>query len=77
MDRSNNKFKIIYVNAYQQIPVPFGSMLHIPLTNLLLLATKQEPYKKSLSLNKKYWKNFLEKVRENGPAGRKKIRQKE
>ena len=27
---------------------------------------------KSLSLNEKYWKNFREKVQENGPAGRKK-----
>ena len=26
-------------------------MLHLPPTNLLLLAAKQEPYKKSLSLN--------------------------
>ena len=43
--------------------MPHGSMLHIPPTNLLLLAAKQEPYrekKKSLSLNEKYWKNFLE-----------------
>ena len=52
--------------------MPYGSMLHIPLTNLLLLVAKQEPYKKSLSVNEKYWKNFLEKVQENGPAGRKK-----
>ena len=27
---------------------------------------------KSLSLNEKYWKNFLEKVQQNGPAGRRK-----
>ena len=57
--------------------MPYSSMLHIPPTNLLLVAASQEPYKKSLSFNKKYWKNFLEKVQENGPAGRKKIRQKE
>ena len=25
--------------------MPYGSMLYIPLTNLLLLAAKQEPYK--------------------------------
>ena len=37
------------MNAQQQIPVPYGSMLHIPLTNLLLLAAKQEPYKKPIS----------------------------
>ena len=52
--------------------MPYGSMLHIPLANLFLLAAKQEPCKKSLSFNEKYWKNFLEKVHENGPAGRKK-----
>ena len=51
-------------------------MLHIPPTNLLLLAAKQEPYQKSLSLDEKYWKNFLEKVRENGLAGRKKKKKK-
>ena len=33
-------------------------MLHIPPTNLLLLAAKQEPLKKSLSLNEKYWRIF-------------------
>ena len=36
-------------------------MLHIPLTNLLLLAAKQEPHKKKLPLNEKYlifWKKF-------------------
>ena len=27
----------------QQMPVPYGSMLHISPTNLLLLAAKQEP----------------------------------
>ena len=43
-----------YINAQQQIPVPYSSMLHIPPTNLLRLVAKQEPYKrKSLSLNKK------------------------
>ena len=52
-------------------------MLRIPLTNSLLLTAKQEPYKKSISLNEKYWKNFLEKVQKNGPTGRKKITQKE
>ena len=33
-------------------------MLHIPLTNLLLLAAKQEPHKKSLSLNEKFRETF-------------------
>ena len=54
------------------IPVPYGSMLHIPPTNLFLLAAKQEPNKKAYLLTKKQWKNFLEKVQENGPTGRKK-----
>ena len=52
--------------------MPHGNMLHTPPINLLLLAAKQEPYKKSLSRNEKYLKNFLEKVQENEPAGRKK-----
>ena len=55
-------------------------MLHIPPTNLLLLAAKQEPYnnKKNPSLNEKYWKNFPEKVQETGPTGtHTKKRQKE
>ena len=30
----------------QQIPVPYGSMLHIPLTSLLLLAAKQKLHTK-------------------------------
>ena len=60
--------------------MPYGSMLHIPPTNLLLPAAKQEPYKKNkkthhLSLDgKKRKNNFLEKVQKNGPAGRKKMR---
>ena len=29
------------------MPVPYGSTLHIPPTNLLLLAAKQESYKKA------------------------------
>ena len=38
-------------------------MLHILPTNLLLLAAKQEPYKKSLSLNEKYRRIFRKKFR--------------
>ena len=51
--------------------MPYGSILHISPTNSLLLAAKQEPYKRSPSLNEKYLKNFLGTVQENGPAGRK------
>ena len=43
--------------------VPYGSMLHIPPTNLLLLAATQEPYKKSLYLSEKYWRIFWKKSR--------------
>ena len=50
-------------------------MLYIPPTNLILLAAKQEPYKKKqkkLSLNeKKMREKNMEKVQKNGPAGRK------
>ena len=49
--------------------MPYGSMLHIPLTNLLLLAAKQEPYKKAY-LSMKNIDEFLGKSLE-GPAGRK------
>ena len=48
-------------------------MLHIPPTNLLLLAAKQEPYKKAHLLTRNIdTKNFPERVQENGPAGRRK-----
>ena len=57
----------------RKIPVPYGSMLHIPPTNLLLLAAKQESYKTAY-LFTKILKNFLEKVQKKGPAGRKNIR---
>ena len=44
--------------------MPYGSTLHIPPTNLLLLAAKQEPYKKAYVLTKNISKNFLgEKIR--------------
>ena len=46
-------------------------MLHIPPTNSLLLTAKQEPYKKAYVLTKNT-EEFLEKVQENRPAGRKK-----
>ena len=32
--------------------MPYGSTLHVPPTNLLLLAAKQEPYKKAYLLMK-------------------------
>ena len=34
----------------QQIVVPYGSILHISPTSLLLLAARQEPYKKAYFL---------------------------
>ena len=45
-------------------------MLHIPPTNLLLLAVKQEPYKKAYLLTKNI-KEFSGKSFKDGPAGRK------
>ena len=36
------------------MPVSYGSMLHIPKTNCLLLTAKQDAIQKSLSLNEKY-----------------------
>ena len=44
MDRRNKK----NYKCKKQIPVPYGSKLHKPPTNLLLLA-KEEPYKKPTS----------------------------
>ena len=46
-------------------------MLHIPPTNLLLPAAKQESYKKAFLLTKNI-QEFFGKVQKNGPAGRKK-----
>ena len=35
-----------------QMPVPYGSKLHIPPTNYHLLAVQREPYKKAYLLTK-------------------------
>ena len=70
-----NKKKKNYTNAYQQIPVPYGSMLHIPLTNLLLLAAKQESYKEAYLLTKNI-EEFSGKSSEERTSRQKKIRQK-
>ena len=50
-------------------------MLHIPSTNLLLLAAKQESYKKAYLLMKSN-EELSGKVQENGPAGRKEKKKK-
>ena len=50
--------------------MPYGSTEHIPPTNLLVLAAKQEPYKKAYLLTENI-EEFLETVQKNGPAGRK------
>ena len=74
MDRSkptNQTNKLNYINAWQQIPVSYGSMPHIPPTNSLLPAAKQETYKKAF-LFTKMLKNFLEKVRRIGHWAKKK-----
>ena len=43
-----------YVNAQRQIPVLYGSKLHITPTNYHLVAAKQEPYRKVYLLTKIY-----------------------
>ena len=55
--------------------MPYGSVLHIQLTNLLLPAAKQEPNKKAYLLTKNI-EDFLEKkkVPENERAGRRKVK---
>ena len=49
-----------------------GGKLHIPPTNLLLLAPKQEPYKKANLLMKNTEEFSGKKVQQNGPAGSRK-----
>ena len=44
--QQNNNNKNGHINAEWQIPVPYGSKLHIPPTNYHFLYTHQEPYKK-------------------------------
>ena len=56
--------------------MPYGSTLYIPPTNLLLLAAKQEPYKK-VYLFEKYGRIFRKKFRRMGQQAEKNIRQKE
>ena len=57
--------------------MPYGSTLHIPPTNCLLLAAKQESYqKKSISLRNTL-KNFLERVQKKGAASRKRSDRKD
>ena len=51
-----------YVSAKEQIPAPHDSKLHIPQTNLLLLAATQEPYKKVYLLMKKNIEEFSGKI---------------
>ncbi|WP_419584586.1 hypothetical protein, partial [Thiolapillus sp.] len=58
-----------------QIPVSYGSMLHIPATNCLLLTAKQEPYKKAYLL-KKNIEEFSGKSLEERASRQKTIRQK-
>ena len=75
MDRSNKKILKYYINASQQIPAPYGSMLHIPPTNCLLLTAKQEPYKEAYLLTKNI-EEFSGKSLDERASRQKKIRQK-
>ena len=47
-------------------------MLHMPPINIVLLAAKQEPYKKAYYLLTKNIEEFSGRLERNGPAGRKK-----
>ena len=71
-DKWTDLKKKVITNALWQIPVSYGSMLHIPPTNYYILAAKQEPYYKAYLLTKKILKNLLERAQENGPVCRKK-----
>ena len=57
--------------------VPYGSMLHIPPASLLLLAAKQEPYKKAYLFMKSIEKLSGKKGLEKGPVGRRKKRRRD
>ena len=74
MGRSKENFLKYYINAKQQIPVPYGRMLHIPPTNLLLLAAKQEPHKRVYLLTKNIGRIFWKKFRRMDQQAEKKDR---
>ena len=74
MDRSNYKKKKKLFTC-MQIPVSYGSMLHIPSTTFLLLTAKQEPYKKAYLLTKNI-EEFSGKSLEERASRQKTIRQK-
>ena len=57
------------------MPVSYGSMLHIPLTNSLLLTAKQELYKKAYLFTKNI-EEFSGKSLEERASRQKKVRQK-
>ena len=61
---------------HEQIPVPYGSMLHIPPINLLLLAAKQEPYKQAYLFMRNI-DNFFGNSSGEWTSRQKKTRQKE
>ena len=63
------------MNAEQQIPVPYGSALHIPPTNLLILDAEQESYKKAYLFTKNI-EEFSGKSLEERASRQKMIRQK-
>ena len=55
------------------MPVSYGSMLHIPPTNCLLVTDKQEPYKKAYLLTKNI-EEFSGKSLEENASRQKTIR---
>jgi len=65
------KIKTIIIYAYWQIPVPYGSKLHILPSNYHSISGQQEAYKISLSLTEKCRRFSGEKNQENGQLAEK------
>ena len=58
--------------------MPYSSKLHIPLSDHLLLAAQQEPYKNKTKKDEKFAKNKTKKRQEKGTLAHTKMtRQKE
>ena len=71
MDRSNNKLKMLYKCITTNTSAIWQHAAHTT-DQLTSPSCLTGAIQKCLSLNEKYWKNFLGKVQQNWPAGRKK-----
>ena len=64
--------KNIHIMHYDKIPVPYGNMLHVPMTNYHLQAVKQRPYQKAYLLTKNIEElSEKKKCHKNRPVDRK------